>query len=401
MQTFSSASPKDVRTALLSFGPTLEMQQNSMTGIYDVVTKRANLVSNCVDCEVGIQPLNQDCEIKNGVWMQASQLTKTLTAPVNGGKACQFDTTVQYIGCEKNKDCIIEFKSSDAGCINGTRQYRYTIKAPSSANGKSCVQAILDLLPSNLKNLATIDVDYSGNQATASISCNECIIDYVIDQTVNNGQCTLKNGKYTITKVGKIIKEASGGLECPTGPTTIFGKKIEEVCVYNQNCIVDSTVVSDTCDDVLGVRKIIHKIKQPSLGNGSSCEDMSNNFGVDKYPLNKSINYDKTNSTVEVTIDCPILKDCNINWDSKKNYVDNKKGLSVDIYDINNEEQGRGKNCEKITLDKYEGKLLYSQVDNGKMYVYNEYTPPKSNLIVYIGIILLIFIVVIVMIIRK
>jgi hypothetical protein len=93
--------------ASYSFATDAAMKSNGMTGVYDVISKKVSLTSNCKDCEVGLQPLNQDCEIKNGIWMQAAQMTKTITSPLNGGKACNFDTTTQYIGCEKDKDCII------------------------------------------------------------------------------------------------------------------------------------------------------------------------------------------------------------------------------------------------------------------------------------------------------
>jgi len=401
LQMFKNASVKDTMNSILTFATDAVMKSNGMTGVYDVISKKVSLTSNCKDCEVGLQPLNQDCEIKNGIWMQAAQMTKTITSPLNGGKACNFDTTTQYIGCEKDKDCIIEFKSSDSGCINGSRQYRYTIKAPSSGNGKSCIKAVLDILPASLKDSAVIDIDYSSGQAIATISCENCIVDYVIDTSVNNGQCALTGGQYLLTKVAKVVKEPVGGVECSVEQKSLIGKKKVETCTYNQDCIIDKTVVSDECDDITGVRLIKHKIKQPSVGNGKSCEEQSTDFGFKNYPTSKKIEYDSINSMINIETECPVSKDCIIDWTKKTNYIDKQKGLSVDIYPIDSLEQGRGKTCDKLSTEKYEGNLLYSQAEEGKMYVYSEYKAPASNIYLYIGIIALVFIIVIVMIIIK
>ena len=400
-QTINSASSPDVRTALLTFSPTAEMRANNMTGTYNVINKTATITSDSTDCDVGFQNIGTDCKLINGVWKQESQLTKIITQPKNGGESCKTDSTIQYLDCERDKDCIVTLKDKDTGCINGSTQYRYTITQPSSGNGKTCSLAVFDALPVELKNPDLISINVGLNTATVDISCEDCVTDYVIDTTVNKGECAIIGGQYKITKIGKILKPAVRGGTCSVDKMSIVGKKKEESCQYNQNCEIDEVKISDECDDVTGIRTIKHKIMKTSLGNGKTCDDMGLLFSSEKYPESNSVKVE--NDMITINASCPVSKDCEIDWITKEISEDKVQGIAMETYKIVSDEVSRGKDCYKVTEEKYTNdKLLYSVKEDGKMYVYTEIE--KENVIMkyaIYGVLALIMLVIIVFLIMK
>ena len=86
------------------------------------------------------------------------------------------------------------------------------------------------------------------------------------------------------------------------------------------------------------------------------------------------------NDIVEIELSCPVSKDCEIDWTTKERTEDKVQGIAVDKYKIVSDEISRGKDCYKVTDEKYEGKLLYSVKEKEMMYVYTEIE--KENIIV-------------------
>ena len=138
-----------------------------------------------------------------------------------------------------------------------------------------------------------------------------------------------------------------------------------------------------------------------SLGNGKTCDDTGLLFSSEKYPESNSVKVE--NDMITINASCPVSKDCEIDWITKEISEDKVQGIAMETYKIVSDEVSRGKDCYKVTEEKYaNNKLLYSVKENGKMYVYTEIE--KENIIMkysIYGVLALIMLVIIVFLIMK
>jgi hypothetical protein len=362
---FKNAAPDDVRNAIkeLQKNETI-MNQNNPQIKFDPVKKKGYYISDCKDCIVDYT-YDDNCSIINSEWKNRAILNKVTQQPVNGGNTCVIKTNYEYLTCTKDIDCKVDSTYiEEPGCINGTKRYIYNIQNISNGNGKTCENLVNEILPTSIKNNnPLIKLSSDKTKVLVDLSCNNCETDFVIDTTINNGRCTLDlDGNYKITKIGKIIKPATELGTCPAEKMKIVGQTIKENCNINQNCSFNQESYLDECDDITGIRTRKYYLKDVNLGSGLTCDEIKTNL---KNTIFKDADdvYIENNEKLVVINKCDKSEDCKIDWNATTTKCDNTKGIQTEEYKILNKEKLRGKDCEKVTNEKfmYDPKYLTSK----------------------------------------
>ena len=402
---FKSAAADDVRTALnhLHLNET-EMNNNNPVAFYDPVKKIAQYKSECKDCKVEYN-LDDSCVLTNGEWKNKGRLNKITQQPTNGGVSCS--TLVrnydEFLICNRDIDCIIDVNyKSDIGCINGSKRYTFDIQRKSNANGKTCENLVKDNLPSGLVN-PIISLSNDKTNVIVSTTCEDCETDYVVDTTLNEGRCALdiSDGKYKITKVGKIIKPAVGNGVCPPEKLRIVGQTKTEECSFNQDCSFYQDSFLDECDDTIGIRTRKYLLKDVNINLGKTCDEVKTSLRDTVFKNSDSIEI--INNELVVTDKCEKSEDCSINWESVKNVNCNKTtGIQTEEYSIVNKEKLRGKDCINVTNEHfmYDNTYITSTIsgDRNKIIVTKvcrKYSPLEQTIInnkYYAGVVLIVVI---------
>ena len=374
---------------------TSQLKYFNPTGSYDYINKTVTVLTDCGDCKIGQNILaNEGCHLNGNVWKGYAQRS-VIKNEFNKGECKVFDSSkssnskIEYKGvdsskyeieCFQDKDCIVELVSQDKGCINGKTQYKFNIKEYNSQGGKTCNQSILDVLKNkqvSSDKVTRITVADNLRTAVAETSCEDCKVDFVIDSTVGNGECQWDEGSnsFVLTKVGKMVKPATGGGVCPQTELDKIGTKIVEKCLQNQSCLLNQEPTSDVCDDKTGVRITTYGVKKPQLGKGTTCLDAGKKMSQRYERVNK-VTFE--NGEVKIVSSCEKSKDCKINFTKQLGYqCDPKTKLSAEIYKVEEKEIGRGKTCEDLVKEKIKDSI-YSMEEDYKMYVYKNCEPPSA-----------------------
>ncbi len=306
-----------------------------------------NIVSGeleCKNCLVGYK--GGDCTLvpNNRKWTQYVSLTDILTPSKNGGESCKIDNTLIPVDCPLNKDCSITPATNDTSCINGIFNYNYTINSFNSGEGKSCSDVLLSALPQEVKNKnPSISVDYNNFKIKASINCNDCVVDYV-EKEGPEGKCHLKDGKYVITKVGKLIKDKSLGGSCPPEKLNLINTTKDVPCKFDQDCKFIPDPINDECNDIEGIRTIQYMRDTEKSGSGRDCISVGEQL-TKNYDNVSGVDY--TDGIYSIVSSCDIRNDCKVELSKEEC----KNGVRNDVYDIILESSGRGKTCEEVVRE--------------------------------------------------
>lgn len=311
---------------------------------YNPVTDIVTAEAGCKNCITGYT--GGDCTLvqNNRKWTKYLSLTDILTPPKNGGEVCRINNTLLPVDCHLDKDCSLTFSKKDNYCIDGSYGYTYDINSYPSGNGKVCSDIARSMLGKDIVN-PTFDIDYNNHKLRASSSCNDCIVDFVEDESQQGGKCTLGiDGRYTKKKFAKVIKEATSNGRCPADKLNLVLTKasITESCNETQDCTFKK--LSDDCDDIQGIRTLKFIKDNSQSGNGKDCETVGNDLS-NEYENVSSVNY--SNNILTVKSSCEISSDCKVELKSEEC----KSGKRKDVYDIIFNPTGRGKTCENIVRE--------------------------------------------------
>jgi len=390
-----------------------QLQYFNPSTTYDYINKTVTVLTDCADCKVGQDILtNEGCHLSGNIWKGYAQRNVQKTE-FNKGKCPPFDKTKYEVECFQDKDCILQLSSQDQGCINGKTQYKFNIKEYQSQGGKTCNQAVLDTLKAkgvNIDKVSRVEISDNLRTVVAETSCEDCKVDFVIDQSVNGGECVWDEtqNSFVVTKIGKLVKPAVGGGVCSQSEMDKVGKQLIERCSQNQSCQLQLEPTRDECNDVTGVRVITYGVKKPQVGKGTSCLDVGkkiaqkySEYGVDK------VTFETTESgvkEVKIVTSCLKSKDCKIDFTKQiypgkdvQGVCDPKTKLSIEMYKVIDKEVGRGKSCEDLVKEKIKDSV-YSMEEDYKMYVYKNCEPQlnaPSKVIVYVGVACLVIILIV------
>ena len=321
---------------------------------FDPVNSIVNGQLDCKNCVLGYTGPNTCKLTDNKKWIQTQTLTNVVTPSSGGGLACQKDSSnLIQIDCPLLNDCIVINDGKDTSCIDGNFNYKFKIKSLNSGGGMSCSESIMKLLPAEVKSKnPQINIDYKNLSGVASINCNDCVIDYMADESKADGKCHLnKDNKYTITKYATLLKPASNGGVCDTNKLKeVTDKKyIEEECTFNQNCTFKEEPLSDECDDKIGIRTIKYARDVLNSGNGKGCIDVANDDLGKRYTPLIDLQYSDSDKKLTIKTSCEISTDCLLQL--RGGSCDKKTGVREIIYDITSPAGGNGKSCEDVARE--------------------------------------------------
>lgn len=335
-QTLSNVNEADIIEALKTL-TTPEMK--ALDPKYEYTGGYATIITRCQNCDMGFE-LKSDCFLENGKWKARATKTKVLSQPYNGGRACVVDNSVQITDCTSDKDCVVSVKTPDDMCVSGKRSMTFNIDSYNSGNGKTCETAVLEKVPQLFKD-NSVSVDIQGKTATASILCRDCVIDYKIDPTVNNGKCYFDGTKSVIKKIPFVKRQALNGGKCDINTTT----SIIEECKFNQDCVFNDEPSKDgLC--ILGEKTLEFDVKIPSSNNGKSCVEIGKTFGS-RFTKDISKNL-FSNNKLYVKTTCEKIQDCEIEDKPYQTGCDIKTGNAVDLYKILTPQKNGGKTCTEV-----------------------------------------------------
>lgn len=372
INTFPDAFSPDVITAsndlinnvgiLDKFKPSFVDTFKGSNITYKPVTNIVTAEIDCKNCITGYT--GGDCTLvqNNRKWTKYISLTDILTPSKNGGDICRINNTLLPTDCPLDKDCSLTFSKKDNYCIDGTYSYTYDINSYPSGNGKTCSDVARSMVGKELIS-PTIDIDYSTHKLKASVNCDDCVVDFVEDESQSGGKCTLgADGRYTKKKFAKIIKEATSNGRCPADKLNLVltNASITENCNTNQDCTFKS--LSDECDDIQGIRTLKFIKDNSQSGNGKDCESIGNEL-ANNYENVSSVNY--LNNILTVNSSCEISSDCKVELKSEEC----KGGKRKDIYDIIFKATGRGKTCENTVRELVNDTTLDVRDEGNKVIV--------------------------------
>ena len=337
---------------LLASNPIKTFKNAKLT--FDPVNSIVNGQLDCKNCVMGYTGPNK-CKLNDSKkWIQTQTLTNVIVPPSGGGLSCQKDSTNKIeIDCPLLNDCIVTSDGKDSSCIDGNFNYKFKIKSLNSGGGLSCSDSIMNLLPTEVKSQKPqINVDYKTLSGVATVNCNDCIIDYMADESKSDGKCHLnKDNKYVITKYATLLKSASNGGSCDTNKLKdIKDKKyIEEGCSFNQNCTFKDDPISDVCDDKIGIRTITYSRDILNSGSGKGCLNVANDEIGTKYSPLIDLQYTESDKKLTIKTSCEISTDCLVQLRGGK--CNTKTGIRDITYDIISPEGGNGKSCEDVVRE--------------------------------------------------
>jgi len=312
---------------------------------FNPVSNILNVSLDCFNCLVG--PTGAPCKLNTTTkkWTQETSLQEILKPSKNGGTACQIDRTKTIVDCPYNNDCVVTSEGNDTACIGGNFNYKFDIVSFNSGNGKACSDAILEKLPSTIIN-PTITIDESTKKGKATVSCNDCVVDYVADENTPDGRCHLKGGRYVITKYGKVIKREEFGGKCPASEMAKLTTSIDVPCTFNQDCKFIEQPISDNCDDIEGVRTIVFARDTLETGFGKKCSEVGNRLS-NRYSNVLDSYYDEAQKKQIIKTGCELRTNCLVEF--KDTTCNN--GVKTSRYNVIIENSGRGKTCEDTVKD--------------------------------------------------
>lgn len=360
---------------------------------YDKESNTVVVITDCQDCEMDYE-LTSSCFLDGNKWKIKAKKTKIKKPPINGGKECIIDNSEKTIDCPLDADCAVSVKTQDSGCKDEKRSIVFNIDTQTSGNGKSCDDIILPLLPQLYKN-NPVSVTYSNDNKTltASIPCKDCVVDYKIDTTYNNGECYFEGGKNVIKKIPFLKKQPLNGGGCsPDLLNAIKNKtpKIEE-CAFDQDCKF-STDPSSVGSCMNGEKVYEFDVVTPSNNNGKSCEEVGKTYGK-KYTKDLSKNV-YTNNKLYVKGGCEKEQDCEIEEEPYQTACIEENG--IDIYRVLTPQKNGGRTCEDILKERYKGKSIDVKEEGNKVTVSSSCKVDISNYskYIYISILIAIFLIV-------
>jgi hypothetical protein len=312
---------------------------------FNPINNLLNVSLDCVNCVVGYTGAACKLSTSTKKWTQIKTLEEILKPSKNGGNTCQFDKTKIVVDCPYDNDCVVNLKNTDIACVNGSFNYNFDIVSFNSGNGKACSDAILELLPSTIVN-PTITIDENLKKGKATVSCNDCVVDYVADENTPDGRCHLKGGRYVITKYGKVIKREEFGGKCPPSEMAKLTSSIDVPCTFNQDCKFIENPISDNCDDTEGIRTIKFSRDTLETGIGRKCSSVGNSLS-NRYSNVIDSYYDEDEKTQVIKTGCEIKTNCLVSFKDTKC----KDGVKTDTYNIIIENSSRGKTCEETVRD--------------------------------------------------
>ena len=331
----------DVKDALKTL-ITPEMKELNPRVEYIKESREGIICTDCQDCEMGFET-KTDCYLEDGKWKVKATKTKVLTQPKNKGKVCQIDNSVQITDCTSDKDCAVSVKTQDDGCVSGKRSMTFNIDSFSSGNGKTCENAVLEKVPQLFKDNA-VSVSISDRVATASIPCRDCVVDYKIDSSSNNGKCYFDGTKSVIKKIPFIKKQALNGGKCDVN----LNKPLIEECKFDQDCVFnDEPSSTGLCFN--GEKTLEFDVKMPPSNNGKSCTDVGKTFGS-RYTKDTSKNI-FSNNKLYVKTSCEKQQDCEIEKTPYQKGCDIQTGNGVELYKILSPQKNGGKTCSEVITE--------------------------------------------------
>jgi hypothetical protein len=339
---------------------TPEMKESNPLVKYTKETRDGEIYTDCQDCEMGFETTS-GCYLEDGKWKVRATKTKVLVQPKNKGKACQVDNSVQVTDCTADKDCMVSVKTPDDGCVSGKRSMTFNIDSFSSGNGKTCENAVLEKLPQLFKDNA-VSVSISGRVATASIPCRDCVVDYKLDPTSNNGKCYFDGTKNVIKKIPFIKRQALNGGKC----TVNLDVPLIEVCKDDQNCVFNDEPLTTSSGCINGEKTLEFEVKIPPSNNGRSCSDVGKTFGS-KYTKDTSKN-EFLNNKLYIKTSCEKPQDCEIENTPYQKGCDINTGKGVELYKILTPQKNGGKTCTEVFEDTIDANVEVTE-DNEKVIV--------------------------------
>ena len=336
------------------------------------------ILADCQDCILGMEPLGT-CYIDGNVWKQKFRKSKIVQSPSGGGKACPTTFEEKTDFCSLDKDCKLIISENDQGCVDGVRRIKYNIAELNSGNGKSCEDVAMSMVPQIFKdNSPAVKVSGDFKTVTTEISCQDCVIDYQIDNSYNNGKCFWDGLKWTVRKIPVYQKRATGGGTCPIDKVSLVERKVPiiEQCKSDQDCEINSEPITDVCDDKTGERNLVFNITKVENGKGITCNDLSKEF-VKKYDLLSS-SYDANSKKLSVKTKCNVSQDCVLSNQPVDSICDTEQGLGVDLYNIEKQASNKGLDCDKVIKSKVNYDV-YTVEENGQLYVYKSCEAKNKN----------------------
>ncbi len=323
-------------------------------------TKEGIIYTDCQDCEMGFETTT-GCYLEDGKWKVKATKTKVLAQPKNKGKACQVDNSIQVTDCTADKDCEVSVKTPDDGCVSGKRSMSFNIDSFSSGNGKTCESAVLEKVPQLFKD-NSVSVSISGRTATASIPCRDCVVDYRIDPSSNNGKCYFDGTKSVIKKIPFIKRQALNGGKCNVN----LNVPLIEECKFDQDCVFSEEPSSTSSLCINGEKTFEFDVKMPPSNNGKSCSDVGKTFGS-KYTKDTSKNI-FSNNKLYVKTSCEKPQDCEIEDIPYQKGCDIQTGNGVELYKILTPQKNGGKTCTEVFEDTIDANVEVTE-DNEKVIV--------------------------------
>lgn len=316
-------------------------------------TKEGIIYTDCQDCEMGYE-LKSDCYLEGGKWKTKATKTKVITQPLNKGKSCQIDNTVQITDCTLDRDCVVSINTQDSGCVSGKRSMTFNIDSYNSGNGKTCEVAVLEKVPQLFKD-NTVFVDIQDNRkATASISCRDCIVDYKVDMNSNNGKCYFDGIKTVIKKVPFIKKPALNGGKCDIN----INASITEECKFDQDCVFsDEPSKQGLCFS--GEKTLEFDVKLPPSNKGKSCTEVAKTFGS-RFTKDTSKNV-FSNNKLYIKTTCEKVQDCEIENRPYQSGCDIKTGNAIELYKILTPQKNGGKTCSEVFNETIDANVNVSE----------------------------------------
>lgn len=355
-QTLDKVKDSDVIEALKTLA-TPEMK--ALNPIYQYTGGFGTIITTCQNCEMGFE-LKSDCFLENGKWKARATKTKVLAQPYNRGTACAVDNTVQITDCAADKDCVVSVKTPDNMCVLGKRSMSFNIDSFNSGNGKTCETAVLEKVPQLFKD-NSVSVDIQDRTATASILCRDCVIDYKIDPTSNDGKCYFNGSKSVIKKIPFVKRPALNGGKCGINSTL----PIIEDCKFDQDCVFnDEPTNKGLC--INGEKTFEFDVKMPPSNSGKNCTEVGKTFGS-RFTKDTSKNT-FLNNKLFVKTTCEKIQDCEIEDKPYQSGCDIKTGNAVDLYKILTPQKNGGKTCSEVFNEVIDPNAEVSE-DNVKVIV--------------------------------
>ncbi len=355
-QTLDKVKDTDVIEALKTLA-TPEMK--ALNPIYQYTGGFGTIITTCQNCEMGFE-LKSDCFLENGKWKARATKTKVLAQPYNRGTACAVDNTVQITDCAADKDCVVSVKTPDNMCVLGKRSMSFNIDSFNSGNGKTCETAVLEKVPQLFKD-NSVSVDIQDRTATASILCRDCVIDYKIDPTSNDGKCYFNGSKSVIKKIPFVKRPALNGGKCGINSTL----PIIEDCKFDQDCVFnDEPTNKGLC--INGEKTFEFDVKMPPSNSGKNCTEVGKTFGS-RFTKDTSKNT-FLNNKLFVKTTCEKIQDCEIEDKPYQSGCDVKTGNAVDLYKILTPQKNGGKTCSEVFNEVIDPNAEVSE-DNVKVIV--------------------------------